>query len=157
MGDSKKVIQLPPMHVKGSAPNKVVQMPTMHVKGSVPKSAEKPKKNVLEFSDEEGMTVDANPPKLPKSAKKVLSMADDGLKSVQKVAEPKKPTINKSFDPAIAARMNTQPISRRGRGVNISTDNAARQQLAKSFSTQHGVHVEDDSPRRMISLRPLKK
>ena len=121
----------------------------MKVEAKVP-----PKNKVIEL---EGMKVNAD-----KSGKVVKMTGDDPVTAVKKqmnkqVAPKQTPPMAKSLDPAVAARMNTQPISRRGRGVNISTDNAARQQLAKSFSTQQGVHVEDDSPRRVISLRPLKK
>ena len=128
MGDSKKVIQMPPMEIKAKAPKK------------------KPKKNVIEFSEEEGMTVTAEPPKMPKKAQKMMDMAS-----------PKKPPMSKSLDPALAARMNTQPISRLGRGVNASTDNAARQQLAKSFNESQHMQVEDAGPRRINGLRPLGK
>ena len=128
MGDSKKVIQMPPMEIKAKAPKK------------------KPKENVIEFSEEEGMTVTAKPPKMPKKAQKMMDMAS-----------PKKPPMSKSLDPALAARMNTQPISRLGRGVNASTDNAARQQLAKSFNESQHMQVEDVGPRRINGLRPLGK
>ena len=132
-----------------SPKNKVINMPPMKVEAKVP-----PKNKVIEL---EGMKVNAD-----KSGKVVKMTGDDPVTAVKKqmnkqVAPKQTPPMAKSLDPAVAARMNTQPISRRGRGVNISTDNAARQQLAKSFSTQQGVHVEDDSPRRVISLRPLKK
>ena len=79
----------------------------------------------------------------------------EGKGEGKKVASEPPPVI-KSIDPAIAARMNSQPVSRRGRGVNFSTENAARQQLAKSFSTQQDVNVEEGGPRRVNGLRPLK-
>ena len=128
MGGSEKVIQMPPMEIKAKAPKK------------------KPKENVIEFSEEEGMTVTAKPPKMPKKAQKMMDMAS-----------PKKPPMSKSLDPALAARMNTQPISRLGRGVNASTDNAARQQLAKSFNESQHMQVEDVGPRRINGLRPVSK
>ena len=74
-----------------------------------------------------------------------------------RMASQPKPPMSKSLDPAVAARMNMQPISRRGRGVNASTDNAARQQLANGFSTSQNMQVEGVGPRRINGLRPLGK
>ncbi len=65
--------------------------------------------------------------------------------------------MSKSLDPWIAARMNMQPISRRGRGVNASTDNAARGQVAGSFTQDRPTNVVERQPRRVNPLRPLPK
>ena len=65
--------------------------------------------------------------------------------------------MSKSLDPWIAARMNMQPISRRGRGVNASADNAVRGQVAGSFTEGQPTTVVEVQPRRVNPLRPTSK
>ena len=80
-----------------------------------------------------------------------------GFEAARKVPGSYVMPVKKSLDPWVAARMNMQPISRRGRGVNASTDNAARGQVAGSFTQDRPTNVVERQPRRVNPLRPLPK
>jgi hypothetical protein len=72
------------------------------------------------------------------------------------VVEPRK--MGKSLDPAVAARMNTQPISRRGYishpvvGTGMRND-----RISENFNKSQSAYSEGTPSRRIGHLRPLVK